>query len=235
MANPKPGEQNMKNKDERKWLKKELKSLFKSMDYIYDNYLSNTDKDEQEHGAFATIYQQLGIAWEYLELQCKHWDGYKLTKDKREVCKICGKIKGVDEAHIILPARGHKKIGKKLVPTSKKIFKSKKGAMILADSIDFHGAKLKVDVYNSYKARTRGDRKDINLAAERAVELRENGVKCSVSPQKVHIQIAPDKDKENKTDSSSFIFELRKKDLKQFPVILHFDDNNKLSGLTILK
>ena len=225
----------MKNKDEKKWLKKELKRLFKSMDFIYDNYLSNGGYDAREYGAFATIYQQLGIAWEYLELQCKHWDGYRLTKNRREVCKICGKIKGVDETHIILPVRGHKKIGKKLVPTSKKIFKSKKGAKIIADSIDFHGAKLKIDVHNSYKARVFGDKSEINLAAERIVELKESGIICSVSPHRIDIQVAPEKKKGSKPDYSNFVSELRKKDLKHFPVILHFDDSFKFSGLTILK
>jgi hypothetical protein len=222
----------MNSKDEKKWLKKELKRLFKSMDFIYDNYLSD---DRREQGAYATIYQQLGIAWEYLELQCKHWDGYKVTKENREVCKICGKIKDMDETHIILPAKGHKKIGKKSVPTSKKIFKSKKVAKVIADSIDFHGARVKIDVHNAYKARMYGDKGHVNLAAERIVELKESGVKCSVSPHRIDIQVAQDKRKKDKPNYSNFVFELRKKDLKRFPVILHFDESFKLSGLTILK
>jgi hypothetical protein len=141
----------------------------------------------------------------------------------------------VDETHIILPARGHKKIGKKLMPTSKKTFKTKMGAQILADSIDFHGAKLKIDVHNSYKSRVFGDKSGINLAAERIVELKESGIKCSVSQHRIDIQVAPEKKKGSKPDYSNFVSELRKKDLEHFPVILHFDDSFKFSGLTILK
>lgn len=225
----------MKSKDEKKWLKKELKRLFKSMDFIYDNYLIHKGEDDREYGAFATIYQHLGIAWEFLELQCDHWDGYRVTKNTFEVCKICGKVKDADQAHIILPAKGHKKIGKKLVPTSKKLFKTKKGARILADSIDFHGAKLKIDVHNSYKARLFDNKSDIILAPERIVELKESGITCSVSPNTIDIQVAAEKKKGGKPDYSNFIFELKKKDLKHFPVILHFNDSFDFSGLTILK
>ena len=225
----------MKSENEKKWLIKELKRLFKSMDFIYDNYLSSDGYDNREYAAFATIYQQLGMAWEYLELQCKHWDGYRVTKDKRAVCKICGKIKDVDETHIILPARGHKKIGKKLKPTSKKTFQNKKDARIIADTIDFHGAKLKIDVHNSYKSRVFGDKSEINLAAERIVELKESGIKCSVSRHTIDIQVAPEKKRGSKPDYSNFVSELRKKDLKHFPVILHFDDSFNFTGLTILK
>lgn len=84
-------------------LKKELNSLFKSLDLISENYLdgkSHKKNDEQ----FYTIFQQLGIAWEFLGLQCKHWDGYKRTKEGHEVCKICGKVKGIDESYYISPS-----------------------------------------------------------------------------------------------------------------------------------
>jgi hypothetical protein len=121
------------------------------------------------------------------------------------------------------------------MPTSKKTFKTKKGAQILADSIDFHGVKLKIDVHNSYKSRLFGDKSEIKLAAERIVELKESGIKCSVSHHTIDIQVAPEKKKGSKPDYSNFISELRKKDLKHFPVILHFDDSFKFSGLTILK
>ena len=38
-----------------------------------------------------------------------------------------------------------------------------------------------------------------------------------------------------KPDYGNFAFELRKKDPKHFPALFKFDDNFKLSGLTILR
>ena len=87
----------MHKKTERDRLKKEFKQLFKSMDFICDNYLNKKGIPEKDREPFAGIYQQLGLTWEFLGLQCGHWDGYKKTRDKKEVCKICGKVKGVDE------------------------------------------------------------------------------------------------------------------------------------------
>ncbi len=110
----------MKKEIEKKRLKKELKSLFKSMDYISDNYLNKEGINDKELEVFANIYQQLGMAWEFLGLQCGHWDGYKKTRDRKEVCKICGKVRDVDETYILMPVKGRKKIGRKKTPDSKK-------------------------------------------------------------------------------------------------------------------
>ena len=93
----------MKKEIEKKRLKKELKSLFKSMDYISDNYLNKEGINDKELEVFANIYQQLTMAWEFLGLQCRHWDGYKKARARKEVCKICGKVRDVDETHILLP------------------------------------------------------------------------------------------------------------------------------------
>ena len=57
-------------------LKSELKRLFKSMDFINTHYLNSPDADTKESEIFFGIYQQLGIAWEFLGLQCEHWEGY---------------------------------------------------------------------------------------------------------------------------------------------------------------
>ena len=62
----------MKKEIEKKRLKKELKGLFKSMDYISDNYLNKEGINDKELEVFASIYQQLGMAWEFLGLQCRH-------------------------------------------------------------------------------------------------------------------------------------------------------------------
>ena len=185
----------MKKKIEKKRLKKELKSLLKSMDYINDNYLSKKGVDDKEIEVFANVYQQLGIAWEFLRLQCRHWDGYKKTRDKKKVCKICGKVRKIDETHILLPLKGHKKIGRRKTPDSKKTFLTQKKANILYDSICFHGASLKVDVHNSYKSKLFKKELDINMTAERIVQLKESGVECAIDQHTINIRIGPKKAK----------------------------------------
>jgi hypothetical protein len=114
----------------KKELKKQLNALFKSMDFVSNNFLDSGKIGEKEFQGFFRIYQQLGLAWEFLGLQCKHWDGYKKTRDKKEACKICGKIKGVDDSYILLSNKGPKKLGTKAKPNSKKTFWTKKGADI---------------------------------------------------------------------------------------------------------
>lgn len=225
----------MHKETERDRLKKEFKRLFKSMDFVCDNYLNKEGVSDKEMEVFADIYQQLGLAWEFLGLQCRHWDGYKRTRDKKEVCKICGKVKGVEEHYLLLPAKGPKAIGKHIKPDSKKTFPAKSEAQILKDSIRFHGTSLDVDVHNSYKTRFLKDKHEIGMAAERIVTLKEDGIEYIISEHTIDIDIVKPKNKGKKPVYGGFPFELRKKDLKNFPVIFSFDDDYKFLGLTILR
>lgn len=224
----------MPKKIEKARLKKDFKRLFKSMDFVCDNYLNKEGVSEKEQEIFADIYQQLGQAWEFMGLQCEHWDGYKKARDKNEVCKICGKIKEVDESHILMPAKGLKKIGKRVKPSPKKTYPTQREAQILKDSIRFHGAHLEVDVHNSYKSKIFKGELDINIAAERNVTLKESGIECTIGEHRIDIDIIKPK-KGAKPPYGNFAFELRKKDLKHFPVIFNFDDDLKFLGLTILR
>lgn len=61
----------MKHDIEKKQLKKELKRLFTSMDFVCDNYLNKENIIEKELEIFFNIYQQLGLAWEFLGLKQK--------------------------------------------------------------------------------------------------------------------------------------------------------------------
>ncbi len=219
---------------EKENLKREFKRLFKSMDFICDNYLNKKDLPEKELGRFTDIYQQLGLVWEFLSLQCKHWDGYKKSRGKKEVCRICGTLKGAAEKHILLPSKGNKKIGRKAKPNSGKTCKNKQKAMVLKDSISFHGANLEVEVNNSYKSNLIKADFEVNIAAEREVTLKEKGIECSIGEHRIDIDIKKP-EKGAKPPYGNFAFELKKKDLKHFPVIFHFDDDFRFFGLTILQ
>ena len=78
----------MKKEGEKTRIKREFKSLFKSMDFVCDNYLNKKGAIDKELEAFANIYQQLGLACGFLGLQCRHWDGYRKTRDKEKEARI---------------------------------------------------------------------------------------------------------------------------------------------------
>ncbi len=78
-------------------IKKELRKLFRSMDFVSKKFLTDGKAAGKDFQTYFNIYQQLGLAWEFLGQQCKHGDGYRKTREKHEVCKICGKVKGVKD------------------------------------------------------------------------------------------------------------------------------------------
>lgn len=216
-----------------KQLKKDLKSLFKSMDFVSNNFLHGKTINKKEFQIYFNIYQQLGLAWEFLGLHCRHHEGYKKTKDKKDVCKICGKVKDVEESHYLLPKEGIKKLGKRLKPDSRKTFKNKKEANIVNDTIDFYGAIVNVDVHNSYKSSlfSRG----INIAAERIVSLKESGIECHVDRHLIHIKMNKSKKVPGKEKYGGFPWEIKRQHLKNFPVIFDYDENYQFLGLSILR
>lgn len=210
-------------------IKKELKDLFKSMDFISDNFLNRKGIKEKKLQIYFRIYRQLGLAWEFLGLQCEHGEGYKKTKDKKGTCRICGKVKGVDEFYYLIPKRGLKKIGIKLQPNSKKTFENKKAAEIMSDSINFHGTLLKVDVHNSYKSAFLD--RNISIAADRIVQLKERGIECWIDQRLIKIKTA----KKGRKKYGGFPWEIKRKNLKNFPVIFDFDEKYRFLGLTVLR
>jgi len=215
---------------EKAHLRKELKKLFKSMDFVSKKFLADEKAAGKDFQIYFNIYQQLGLAWEFLGLQCGHWDGYKKIKAGKEACKTCGKIKGVAESYCLLPKTGEKIIGRKSQPDSDKTFENKKEAAILHDTINFHGALLKVDVHNSYKSSMVGH--EINIAAERIVELKESGITCSVDQHLIHVTVDR---KKGKIKYGGFPWEIQSKHLKKFPVIFDYDDDYNFLGLSIFK
>jgi hypothetical protein len=217
----------------KKEVKEQLNALFKSMDFVSKNFLNNEKISKKELQVFFNICQQLGLAWEFLGLQCSHWDGYKRTRDKKEACKICGKIRGTDDFYILLPKKGLKKLGVKANPNSKRTFENKKDAEIVNDTINFYGAVVNVDVHNSYKSNLFD--KGINMAAERIVNVREDNIECHIDNHLIHIKLR-DRDRKSRGKRyGGFPWEIKKENLKQFPVIFDFDEKYRFLGLTILK
>lgn len=217
---------------EKDQLKKDLNKLFKSLDFVSEKFLVGKKVRRKDLERYYTIYQELALAWEFLGLQCKHWDGYPTTRDKKEVCRICGKVKDAGESYYLLPTEGPKKIGSKVLPNSKKVFATKAKATVVNDTLNFHGVSLNVNVSNSYKSSLFNKNHGITVAADRIVTLKERGIECRVDRHLIGIKVR--KHKKGSRVYGGFPWEIKRKRLKNFPVIFEFDDKYRFLGLTIL-
>ena len=141
---------------------------------------------------FAELYQQLGKLWGFLALQCDHSAGWRKIKDGNDVCRVCGTVKGKTEDWIVLPCKGRKKIGHKLLPNSRETFPDKSKATVVEDTIEFHGAKLHVDVHNCYRSRLFRDL-EMAVAAERIARVEEDGIECSIDRHTASIKLKKEK------------------------------------------
>lgn len=218
-------------KDDRTALKRELRRLWRSMDLV-SRHAALNDEDNPENQRFAELYQQLGMLWEFLGLQCRHWDGYRRNHSGTMLCRICGKLKGADEYWLLLPRKGNKSIGSKTMPTSDETFPHKRAAVVLSDSISFHGVQLTVDVQNAYRSRLLDQ--DITIASDRIVRFEEGGVECMSDTHTLRIKLRA-RDQKSGLPYSAFPSELPRKLLKQFPILLEYDTRNRFVGVTIFK
>ena len=192
-------------------------------------------RDTAEARRFAEIYQQLGQAWEFLALQCKHRAGWRKLRDGKSACKICGLIRGAKESWLLLPRDGKKTIGRRALPNSKRTFPNRKAGTVVNDTIDFHGAKLNVEVLNPHRSTARFFRKhDWTIAADRLLRLEEDGIEVRFDSFSIGVKLKKHKLGEM-PPYTHFVSELPRKFLKKFPVMLQFDKQNQFTGLVIFK
>jgi hypothetical protein len=214
-------------------LKRDLRRLFRSMDFVSRH--PALKRDSAEARRFSEIYQQLGLAWEFLALQCKHSDGWRKLRGEKSACKVCGLIRGTKEHWLLLPRGGKKIIGRHAMPNSKRKFSNRKAATVVNDTIDFHGAKLNVEVLNQHRCNDRWFRKhDWTISADRLVRLQEDGVEIRFDSHFVGVKLRKHKRGEM-PPYSHFVWELPRKLLKKFPVMLEFDKRRRFTGLTVFK
>jgi hypothetical protein len=222
---------NSKSTDAR--LKRDLRRLFRSMDFVSRH--PALKRDTVEARRFAEIYQQLALAWEFLALQCKHRGGWRKLRDGESACKVCGTIRGVKEQWLLLLREGKKTIGRRALPNSKRTFPNRKAATVVNDTIDFHGAKLNVEVLNPHRSNSRWFRKhDWTIAADRLVRLEEGGIDVRFDSHLVTVELRKHKRGEM-PPYSHFVSELPRKLLENFPVMLQFDKRRRFTGLVIFK
>ena len=211
----------------------ELRSLTRSMDFVSKH--PALERDTAEARRFAEIYQQLGLAWEFLALQCRHRGGWRKLRDGKSACKVCGLIRGVKEQWLLLPRDGTKTIGRRALPTSKRTAPNRKAATVVNDAIAFHGAKVEVEVLNPHRSSSRWMRgRDWTIAAARLVRLEEGGIGVRFDSHLVTVEVRKHQRGEM-PPYSHFVWELPRKLLKNFPVMLQFDKLRRFTGLTIFK
>ena len=205
----------------------------RSMDFVSRHPVMKQDTAEARR--LAEVYQQLGLAWEFLALQCPHRGGWRKVRDGKSACKICGLIRGVKEPWRLLPREGKKTIGRRALPNSKRIFPNRKAGTVVNDTINFHGAKLNVEVLNPHRSTSRFFRKhDWTIAANRMVRLEEDGIEVRFDSFSVGVKLKKHKLGEM-PPYTHFVSELPRKFLKKFPVMLQFDKQNQFTGLVIFK
>ena len=223
----------MKKNSSNTRLKSDLRRVLRSMDFVSRHPAMKRDTAEARR--MAEVYQQLGQAWEFLALQCDHRGGSRKIRDGKLACKICGLIRGVKEPWLLLPRHGKKTIGRRAMPNSKRIFPNRKAATVVNDTIDFHGAELNVEVLNPHRCSSRWFRKhDWTIAADRMVRLEEGGVECRLVGHLVTVELRKHQRGEM-PPYSHFVWELPRKFLKNFPVMLQFDKSRRFTGLVIFK
>jgi len=212
-------------------LKRELRALLRSMDFIADRYLRRSGQGARK---FFEIYRQLGSAWKFLGLQCRHDEGYRRNREGHDLCRICGHVKGVAENWRLLPVAGPIRLGGKRFHSAKRDFPNKQAAMIDVGVIHFHGTKLSVEVHNGYQSYWPGRKEPINIATDRIVRLWEGDVECWLDSNLVHVKWKPTGPRPHKPPYGAFLSELPRKMLKKFPVLLEYDHRDQLVGVNAL-
>ena len=214
-------------------LQHDLHRLYRSMNFVVRHPVLKRDTVEARR--FAEIYQQLGLAWEFLALQCNHRVGWRKLRDGKSACKVCGLIRGTREQWLLLPRDGKKTIGCRAQPNSKRTFPNRKAATVVNDTIDFHGAKLNVEVLNPHRSNSRWFRKhDWTIATDRLVRLEEGGIDVRFDSHLITVELRKHKRGEM-PPYSHFVGELPRQLLKKFPVMLQFDQRRRFTGLVIFK
>lgn len=223
----------MKSEPPRARLQREFRRLFRCMDSLASHPALKRCGRSRETAWISEFYQLLGLAWEFLSLQCRHWDGFRRTRDGKRACRICGKIAGADERWILLPRCGTKSVGRRITPNSTETFPNKRAALLLDDAIRFHGANLRVEVQNAYRSRMFRSH-DTSIAADRMVTLQEGGVTCDFDTWMVRLEFGKRK-RGAEPPAGAFVWELPRRALKKFPVMLEYDRRGRFVGLCIFR
>jgi hypothetical protein len=212
-------------------LEREFRRLFRCMDFVARHPALKSGRSVAAR-RLAEIYQQLGLTWELLALQCRHPRGFTRVSDAKHACPICGTIEEAKERWLLLPREGKKRVGLRRFPDSTATFPSRKSATLVNDSLVFHGAQVRVRVQNAYRSKVPREHA-ITIAADRIVELREGGVECDVDTRMISVRTRSRK--RGEPPFGAFAWELPHKQLRKFPLLLEYDRRGEFVGVCIFR
>jgi|GEM_PF-722449 len=216
-------------------LSHEFKRLFRTMTFVAGRSALHERGPQAQR--FAEIYQQLGVLWEFLALQCRHTAGWRKLRAGKLACKLCGTLRDAPERWLLLPRDGRKTVGRKRLPNSGETFPNKRVATIVDDTIAFHGATLSVAVHNAYRSRmlrSGSGECDVSIAADRCVRVREGAMECWMDTSLAQLTLRGRKRGE-RPPYGAFVFELPKRVLKRFPILIEHDSRGDLVGVTVFR
>ncbi len=95
-----------------------------------------------------------------------------------------------------------------------------------------HGASLTVNVSNAYRSSLFGKKHDFAISADRIATLKEREIECWIDQRLIMVRMKSDR--KRGAIFCGFPWEISRKHLKNFPVMLEFDRRYKFLGLTIL-
>jgi hypothetical protein len=214
-----------------KSVRQTMQQLMRAMDFASRHPALN--QPGRKGKQMAEIYQLLGSAWEMLALQCPHRSGWTKLKDGTQTCKACGTHKGAREKWLLLPRTGIKSIGRMSRPTTAQTLPNRKAATVVKDEIRFHGARLRVDVLNPHQSSLLGWR-DITIAADRLIDLREEDLRIGISEHLVRLSSAARRPIKG-LPYSGFLSELPRRLLERFPVMVEYDRRGRFVGVVIFR
>src|SRR5262245_62119020 len=80
-------------------VRKSIARVLRSMDLIAGSFPGGKKRKaplgRRRGDSWGEIYQQLGLAWEFLALRCRHRNGWRRASGGRDACRACGHIRGV--------------------------------------------------------------------------------------------------------------------------------------------
>ncbi|OHB77793.1 MAG: hypothetical protein A2Z34_12130 [Planctomycetes bacterium RBG_16_59_8] len=221
---------------DQKTVRQHIRRTIRLMDYISERYLASEKPGRRaSSGVYYEIYQTLATAWHYWGLMCRHGSGHRKTGGGRQACRICGLLKDAPETEYLLPARGAKVIGR-YRPSPQlgaKAFPNRRKASVVDDDISFHGTKLRVRVHHAYPS-CFFNRHDINIAADRSVEIREREVRILVDNHLVHVRLSGSDRRRGKT-YGGFVGELPRRLLKKFPILVSYESGGRFRDIEVFR
>jgi len=126
-----------------------------------------------------------------------------------------------------------KRIGRFVAaPRSREVKKSRKAATLVDESVQVHGARLRVQVHHAYASRLFG--REITVAGGRHVELVEGDVHVRIDDFMVTVELVTPRQR-RRPPYGGTAGDLPRRLLSTFPILYSVDEKDRFTGVTIFR